>query len=213
MHQFSGIVRVYASIFFAGSLFAGGAAAVAVDPPSLGAIKNHDHAPIIVQSRPVIELLPVKVISPVYLKISNSGHVFIADEAANCVFRLDGDGDVSLPVQDLRDIRRIQLDADGNLYTLTSNSCESQIRMMNPVGQNVLLHEMNFDANAFVRDVTGQFMVTSKDANRVVVISSTGEIVELTRIYQLVSDLVLNAGGQTEALLASGELVHIAASG
>ena len=213
MHTLLGSVRIFASICFAGSLLAFGTTSLAGDPPSLGAIRNHDHAPIVVQSRPVIERLPVKVISPVDLQISKTGHIFVADDTANCVFRLDADGDVSLPVEGLRDIRRIQLDADGNLYTLTSHALESQIRMVNPVGQSILLHELKFDANAFARDITGQFVVTAKDANRVVVISNTGEVTELTRIYQPVSDLVLNAGGQTEALLTSGEMVHISANG
>ncbi len=213
MHHVLSAVRILASICFTGSLLSLGTTSLAGDPPALGAIRNHDHAPIVVQSRPVIERLPVKVISPVDLQISMAGHIFVADDAANCVFRLEADGEVSLPVQNLSDIRRIQVDADGNLYTLTSDSRESQIRMVNPVGQSVLLHDLKFDANAFVRDVTGQFAVTSRDTNRVVVISNTGEITELTRLYQPVSDLVLNAGGQTEALLTSGEIVHISASG
>lgn len=206
-------VQVLTAICFTGSFLSVSPNSLASEPPSLGAIKTHDHAPIVVQSRPVIERLPVKVISPVDLKISKAGHIFIADDAANCVFRMDADGDVSLPVENLSDIRRIQLDADANLYTLTSDARESQIRMVNPLGQSVLLHELTFAANAFVRDVAGQFVVTSKDSNRVVVISNTGEITELTRMYQPVTDLVLNAGSQTEALLASGEVVHIAASG
>lgn len=213
MHQILGTVRILASIFFAGSMVAAGTTSHAGAPPSLGAIRNHDHAPIVVQSRPVIERLPVTVISPVDLLISKAGHIFVADDAADCVFRLDADGEVSLPVQSVSDIRRIQLDADGSLYTLTSDSRESQIRMVNSVGQSVLLHELKFGANAFVRDVTGQFLVTSKETNRVVLISNTGEITELTRLYQHVSDLVLNAGGQAEALLTSGEIVHISANG
>ncbi len=213
MHQVLCTFKTLASVCFTASWLCLSTVTFAGDPPSLGAIRNHDHAPIIVQSRPVIERLPVKVISPVDLQISKAGHIFVADDAANCVFRLDAEGEVSLPVQRVGNIRRIQLDADGNLYTLTSDARESQIRMINPVGQSVLLHELNFDAHAFVRDVAGQFAVTSKDTNRVVLISNTGEITELTRLYQPVSDIVLNAGGQTEALLTSGDMVHIAASG
>ena len=213
MHQVLGTIRILTSICSIGSLLCCGTTSLGGDPPLLGAIRNHDHAPIVVQSRPVIERLPVKVVSPVDLQISKAGHIFVADDTANCVFRLEADGEVSLPVMNLSKIRRIQLDADGNLYTLTSDARESQIRMVNPVGQSVLLHDLKFDANAFVRDVTGQFAVTSKNTNRVVLISNTGEITELTRLYQPVSDLVLNAGGQTEALLTSGEMVHISASG
>ncbi len=207
------ISRIIASILFAGSVFAFSPSLSAQEPPSLGAIRNHDHAPIIVQSRPVIERLPVKVIEPVDLRIGKNGHIFVADRSAKCVFRLDSDGEVSLPVADLSDIQRIQLDADDNLYVLTSSGRESQILMVNPIGQSTVLHELTFAATSFVRDTVGQFVVASKDANRIVVITIEGDITELTRIYQPVSDLVLNAGGQTEALLVTGEMVHIAASG
>ena len=207
------IVRTIASICFAVSVCVYDAPLLAEELPSLGAIKNHDHSPVIVQSRPVIERLPVKVIEPVDLRIGKSGHIFIADKSARCVFRLGKDGDVSLPVADLSDIQRIQVDADENLYVLTSNSREAQLQMVNPIGQSTVLHELTFAATSFVRDTIGQFVVISKDANRIVVISTEGDVTELAQVYQPVSDVVLNAGGQTEALLMSGELIHIAASG
>ncbi len=206
-------LKIIASTFAVGSLLSFGSVSRADESASLGAIRNHDHAPIIVQSRPVIERLPVKVIAPTDLQVANSGDIFIADSAAKCVFQLGSDGAVSLPIRDLNNIERIQIDVDDNLYALTSDARESQIRMVNPVGQSVILHNLTFAANAFARDSVGQFIVTSKDTNRVVVISTEGEVSELTRIYQPVSDVILNAGGQTEALLVSGELIHIAASG
>jgi len=207
------IVRAIASVCFAGSLCVYGSPLLAEEFPSLDTIENHDHAAVIVQSRPVIERLPVKVIEPVDLRIGKSGHIFIADKSARCVFRLGSDGDVSLPVADLSDIQRIQVDDDDNLYVLTSDSREAQLQMVNPIGQSTVLHELTFAATSFVRDTIGQFIVVSKDANRIVVISTEGDVTELTQVYQPVSDLVLNAGGQTEALLVSGEVIHIAASG
>ena len=213
MQNVLSISRIITSTCLLGSIFGFVAPLTAEDLPSLGAIRDHDHAPIIVQSRPVIERLPVKVIEPVDLRIGKTGDIFVADKSAKCVFRLDSDGEVSLPVSDLSDIRRIHLDADDNLYVLTSNARESQIQMVNPIGQSTVLHQLTFQATTFLRDTIGQFVVASKEANRIVVITTNGDVTELTRIYQPVSDLVLNAGGQTEALLESGELVHIAASG
>ena len=207
------ISRIIASTFLGGAIFAGSTSVVSDELPSLGAIEKHDHAPIIVPSRPVIERLPVKVIEPVDLRIGKNGQIFVADKSAKCVFRLGDNGEVSLPISDLSHIQRIQLDADDNLYVLTSDPRESQIQMVNPIGQSIVLHELTFAATSFVRDTVGQFIVASKDANRIVVITTNGSVTELTRIYQPVSDLVLNAGGQTEALLVSGEMVHIAGNG
>ena len=207
------VARTVSSICFIGSMLAFGAPGRAQELLPLGAVTNHDHAPIVVRSMPVIERLPVKVIEPVDLKIGKSGHVFIADKSAQCVFRLDSNGQVSLPVTNISNIQRIQVDADGNLYVLTSNARESQIQMVNPVGRSTVLHDLTFPATSFARDTIGQFIVTSKDANRIVVISTAGDVTELARVYQPVSDVVLNAGGQPEALLVTGELIHIAASG
>lgn len=207
------ISRIIASICCVGSLLTFASPLPAQEQQPLGAIRNHDHAPIIVQSRPVIERLPVKVIEPVDLRIGKTGHIFVADKGAKCVFRLDGDGEVSLPVSELSHIQRIQLDADDNLYVLTSDTRESQIQMVNPIGQSTVVRELTFAATSFVRDTIGQFVVASREGNRIVVITTDGDVTELTRTYQPVSDLVLNAGGQTEALLVSGEMVHIAASG
>lgn len=207
------ISRIIALLCVLGTFVYSDAPLLAQESSLLGAIRNHDHAPVIVKSRPVIERLPVKVIEPVDLRIGKAGHVFVADKSAKCVFRLDSDGEVSLPVSDLSDIQRIQLDADDNLYVLTSSARESQILMVNPIGQSTLLHQLTFAAKTFVRDTIGQFVVASKDTNRIFVITTGGDVTELTRIYQPVSDLVLNVVGQTEALLASGDMVHIAASG
>jgi len=213
MQNVYSISRIITSTCFLASIFVFSSPLLAQEPSSLGAIRNHDHAPIIVQSRPVIERLPVKVIEPVDLRIGKTGNIFVADKGAKCVFRLNSDGEVSLPVSDLRHIQRIQLDADENLYVLTSDVRESQIQMVNPIGQRTLLHQLTFAATSFVRDTIGQFVVASRDANRIVVITIDGDVTELTRIYQPVSDLLLNAGGQIEALLVSGEMVHIASSG
>ena len=206
-------VRSLSSIVCFGSILASGMPALAKEPPGLGAVANHDHAPIFVQSRPVIERLPIKVIQPVDLRVSKSGYVFIADKFAKCVFRLASDGTVSLPLTDVDDLQRIFVDADDNVYVLTSDNHESQIRVVNPNGQSTVLHELNFAASCFARDSIGQFVVAASDTNRIVRISTEENVTELTRLHQPVADVIVNAGGQTEALLASGELIHISAGG
>jgi hypothetical protein len=206
-------VKYLPSICFLGTVLIAGTLTQAQEPIALGAVTNHDHAPIVVKSRPVIERLPVKVIQPVDLRVGKSGRVFVVDRIAKCVFRLDLDGTVSLPLADVSGLQRIQIDSDENLYALTSNSGESQIQMVNPMGQSTVLHELTFSATSFARDSIGQFVVVSGDTDRIVLISSTGDVLELARIHQPVADVVLNAGGQTEALLKSGEVIHISADG
>lgn len=205
--------RVLASISIAGLLLAVDSPLSAQEAASLGALQNHDHPAIIVASRPVIERLPVKVIAPTDLRVSDSGYVFVADKVARCVFRIDSDGIVSLPISNARDLHRIQVDADDNLYVLTMDGRESSIQMVNPIGKSVVLHNLSIPVTSFVRNSIGHFIVASAGTNRLMLISPEGEVTELGRMSEPIIDLVLNAGGQTEALLESGEIVHIAVSG
>ncbi len=212
MRRSSLIVSTFTSICLIGSMIFISAPSRAEEPSSLGAIQNHDHAPIVVDSRPVIERLPVKVIEPTDLRVSKSGYVFVADKVARCVFRLDSDGDVSLPVENVRDISRIQVDVDDNLFVLTTGVRESLIQQVTPTGKSVTFAIPTFAATSFVKLSDERFILASENHDRIM--SLDGSVVkELARVYEPVSDLTVNRGGQTVALLSSGKVVHIVTDG
>jgi hypothetical protein len=173
---------------------------------SLTALVDHGHDPIRVRSKPVIERLPVKVIEPVDVKVAASGSLLIADRQAEAVFRLDVDGQTSLAVQDMPGIRRIQLDADDNLFVLTSGSGESAVHQITPSGQRVTLQSLSVPAAAFVRDETGRMLIAVEDTGRLLLISNEGGVAELAQLPVGITDLSLNAGGQVEVLLTSGHV-------
>jgi hypothetical protein len=179
------------------------------DVPGLGAILNHDHAPVRVNSKPVIERLPVKVLEPVDLVVAGKSLIFVADRKAECVFRLDEHGSVSLAVEHLSGIQRIQVDADGSLYVLTSSGGESSLHQITESGQHVILETFSFPASGFVRDELGRFVFSVKQSGRLVSLDAEGQIADLAKLNQPVQDLILNAGGQLEALLPSGHIVRI----
>jgi hypothetical protein len=181
--------------------------------PPLGAIAKHDHKPVRVHSRPVIERLPLKVIEPVDLRISSDGCVFVADKKAECVFRLDQHGSASVMIERLPGIVRIQLDEDDSVYILTSTSGESVLHQVTPNGQHIILHTFSFPASSFVRDDVGRFVVSVKQSGRLVALSEEGEVSDMALLMQPVTDLVLNAGGQLEALVPSGHIIRIAEDG
>ena len=179
------------------------------DVPGLGAIVNHDHAPVRVNSKPVIERLPLKVLEPVDLVVSGKSRIFVADRKAECVFRLEEHGSVSLAIEHLSGIQRIQVDADGSLYVLTSSGGESSLRQITESGQHVILETFSFPASGFVRDELGRFVLSLKQSGRLVSLDAEGHIADLAQLNQPVQDLILNAGGQLEALLPSGHIVRI----
>ena len=211
---FASCVRLLTSLTICGSvLIVAPSDAAADDVPPLGAIANHDHDPIHVRSKPVIERLPVKVIEPVDLKISSRGRIFVADRKAECVFRLDEYGGTSLPVRDLANIQRIQVDTDESLFVLTSTGGESSLHQVTASGQHVVLATLSFPATAFVRDTVGYVVVAAKNSGRLLSVSPEGVIAEHAELSQPAVDLAINAGGQVEALLASGHIVTVAADG
>lgn len=183
--------------------------AVADEVPGLGAILNHDHAPVRVHSKPVIERLPVKVLEPVDLVVSGKSRIFVADRKAECVFRLDEHGSVSLAIEHLTGIHRIQVDVDGSLYVQASSGGESSLHQITESGQHVVLQEFSFPASAFVRDELGRFVFSVKQSGRLVSLDAEGVVKDLAQLNQPVQDLILNAGGQLEALLPSGHVVRV----
>jgi hypothetical protein len=214
MPRLISVVPMLARISMCGALLllpAGIASADDVAP--LGALSNHDHAPVHVRSKPVIERLPVKVIEPVDLKLSGKGRIFIADRKAQCVFRLDEYGATSLPIQDLADIQRIQVDADESVYVLTSTGGESSLHQVTAAGQHVVLETFAFPASTFVRDPAGQFVIAQTNSRKLVSFSSDGILAHYSQLSQPAVDLAMNAGGQVEALLASGHVVLVDESG
>lgn len=195
--------------FALGAAFAVAPSGFADEVPRLGAIANHDHAPVRVQSKPVIERLPVKVVEPVDLVVSGKSRIFVADRKAECVFRLDEHGSVSLAIEHLSGIQRIQVDADGSLYVLTSSGGESSLHQITESGQHAILQTFSFPASGFVRDELGRFVFSVKQSGRLVSFDAEGQITDLAQLNQSVQDLIFNAGGQLEALLPSGHIVRI----
>ncbi len=178
---------------------------------SLSDVMPHQHAPIAVRSRPVIERLPVKVIDPVDLRVGPVGQVFVADVKARCIFRLDEFSSVSMVAENLSGIRRISLDADGSLFVLTSDGGESGIHQITPEGRRFLLHTLHFPATSFVRTTIGEFIVGSE--RRVWRISIEGELILMCELSEPALDLALNPAGGTEILMPGGQILSAVGEG
>lgn len=188
-------------------------ASAADERPSLGAILNHDHQPIMVRSRPVIERLPLKVIEPVDLKISVRGDVFVADRHAGCVFRIDTQGNTALMADNLPGIERIDVSEQNSIFALTKSGGESALHQITSGGQQIVVSTFGFPASTFVRDAVGNFYLATENSGRIVLFSADGEISEFSVANQPTIDLALNAGGQLEALFPGGILLRFSPDG
>jgi hypothetical protein len=213
MAQMIQLTRIVALISLCGSLWSLPSLGVADDVLPLGAIANHNHDPIRVRSKPVIERLPLKVIQPIDLKVSRNGHIFVADCKADCVFRLDEFGSASVVIDQLPNIQRMQVDSDGSVFVLTSTGGESSLHQITLTGQHVVLETFSFPATTFVRDSVGEVIVATRNSGRLVSVSAAGIASELTKFTQPVKDIIFNAGEQLEVLLSSGDVVRVDSNG
>lgn len=209
MHPIAGLIAILSLTVFVATP----RATFSDDKPSLNQLEGHTHTAILVRSRPVIERLAVKVIEPVDLQLSSDGHVFVADQKAQCVFRLDPDGTVSLPVENLPDIQRIQLDKQGSLYVLASTDGESTLYQVTSTGRRILLATFPFPSSCFARDSVGAFVIGVRREGRLVNFDLDGTVSDLATLPSETFDVTFNAGGQLEALAASGHVLIVDESG
>ncbi len=183
-------------------------------PPDGGDLNDlavHPHAPLVVRSRPVIERLPVQVIEPVDLQVAQTGHIYVADSGAQCIFRLDPFSRVSLHSRDLAGLRRICLDSDESVYALTASSGECSIHQITPEGRRLLLHTLPFPAQSFARFGTTDWLVA--DGGNIWSINSEADRSLIFRSSVAVLDLCTDAGGGIAALLSDGQVLKIGAAG
>lgn len=168
------------------------------------------HAPLVVRSRPVIERLPVQAIEPVDLQVGHSGHIYVADAGAQCIFRLDSFSRVSLHSRDLAGLRRICLDSDESVYALTASSGECSIHQITPEGRQ-LLHTLPFPAHSFARFGTTDWLVA--EGSSIWSVNSDADRSLIFRSSVAVLDLCTDAGGGIAALLSDGQVLKIGAAG
>lgn len=170
----------------------------------------HQHSPIFVRSRPVIERIPLDVISPVDV-VSTDVATFVADSVGNVIFRIDSEGKTSLVGQNLVNLNRLAAHRLGNFaLTATANSgqivqfTESGFISDDPISLNFAPAGLAFD------DESGLWTGNAK----------RGEVIRFTktgpgwnrktkRVSEPVVDLVLDERGNAVVLLKSGKLLTI----
>ncbi len=178
----------------------------------LGALAEHDHPPILVRSRPVIERLPVSVVEPADLCVSVKGNIYIADRRAKVVFRLTPAGQIELAAAGIDGLHRILVDSDETLYVLTNSSGSGRIMHVASSGLTVELHQINFSPVGFARDDTNAFVVASA-SGRSVRIDDSGLQTELATVSEPIVDIAMNSADQTHVLLRSGRIVFLGIDG
>lgn len=174
----------------------------------IGALADHDHAPILIRSKPVIERLPVQVIEPVDLCVSAGGVVYVADRRAQVVFRLQPDGQTDLIATELDGVKQILVDTDQILYILTSSQGSGRVIYVTPSGRTGEACSVDFAPVGFARDQTGAFILSAA-SGRTVLTNGLDEYSELAKSPESIVDVVVTTADQIHVLLTSGKVAYL----
>jgi hypothetical protein len=178
----------------------------------LGGLERHEHDPIVVHSRPVIERLPVQVVRPVDIAHSKDGNLLVADPGASVVFRVGTDGDVELLVESIADVSRVQCDRDNNAYILSGTTQSSTITQVTPEGKRAVVARTPGTAVTFARTAAGQIYAASRNG-RIWRITADGQVTLLTQLAWHVEDLVLSSSEQLHVLTSDQKVLQLSGDG
>ena len=173
------------------------------------ALETHQHAAIHVNSRPVVERIPVNVIDPVDVRVAADGAILVADAKANAVFRIQANGHSELIASELGNLRRLCVDAVGGIFAMTSESATGSIYQITRAGYTAALYNIPFAPAGFARNASGDFAVIARDSGRVGLLNDLNGFVELPRLPEVAVDIASNSSDQFLVLLQSGRVISL----
>lgn len=173
---------------------------------------DHQHAPIVVRSRPVIERLPVRVVRPIDVSLSEFGDTFVADATANILFRISSAGDTAILVRDLPGLSRAVDSPSLGIRLLTVAGFSGRVIAVTDAGHQSTLVELPFTPVGLGTDSAGRLWTANAANGDVVLCESDGSFRTVVRLPERGRDVTSDDLGAV-VLLTSGKLVSVTAGG
>lgn len=170
------------------------------------------HQPIVVRSRPVIERLPLKVIDPIDLAITEFGATIVAERQAGIVFLLGEDGQTSILMQDQAGLSRVANSEVTGLHSLCSRKSSSTIHRVTDSGFAAEFVELPFKALGLAADESGGIWTTNPQKAQIIFINPDGQQKTVKRLDQQIVDITADDQG-AYVLTSTGEITSISADG
>lgn len=167
----------------------------------------HQHAPIIVRSRPVIARIPLKVIDPVDIVTTRYEETLVADAVGRVIFRIDSVGQSSVLAKDLSNLTRIAAHRTG-IFALQATRGSGHIVQMTESGFQSEPLALNFSPVGLVLDIEGTLW-TGVRGKREIFRLTADETQSRRKLSEPVKDLVLSSQDTPVALLQSGKVVEL----
>lgn len=168
----------------------------------------HSHSPIIKRSRPVIERLPLRVVDPVDVAVSEFGETLVADRIGKVVFHIDALGEASLLAKNLDGLSRLVYSKTYGPHALLAAKGSGRIMRITETGYQSETH-LRFRPAGLGVDNEGRLLTTDKATGDVWQIDSEGKQSVLYRLPEPTKDLVVDSLGTAVVLLQSGKVFSV----
>ncbi len=175
----------------------------------------HKHLPITLHSRPVIERLPLRVVDPVDVTLTNFGDTLVADRVGKVLFRIDSSGEASLIGRELEGLTRVVDSPQMGAHALLASRGSGRIVRMTETGvQHEVVHLPFAPTGLGANPLDGSLYTTNGRTGEVFRITVEGDTQSITTVSEPTKDLAVNAIGATiSVLLNSGKVVSVGVDG
>ncbi len=174
---------------------------------------RHSHAPMMVRSRPVIERIPLRVINPIDVTVTEFGDTLVADEAGRILFRVDSDGVASVLAKDLNGILRVVDSSRMGTHLLLAEGQTGRVLRFTDSGLQSEVAHVPFAPSGLGIDISGDLLVSNSSNGQVFAINPEGHRELRATLSEPIRDLVVDDVGNAVVLLKSGKLVSVAPDG
>jgi hypothetical protein len=178
-------------------------------------LHQHKHLPITLHSRPVIERLPLRVVDPVDVTLTNFGDTLVADRVGKVLFRIDAAGEASLIGRDLEGLSRVVDSPQMGAHALLASRGSGRIVRMTETGVQHEVAQLPFlPAGLGANPYDGSLFTTNSRTGDVVKVEADGSLSTIVRVSEKTKDLTAHALGTTvSVLLNSGKVVSVGVDG
>ena len=177
--------------------------------PPATADDPHPHRPILVPSRPVIDRVPLSVIDPVDVTITDFGDTLVADARGKMLFRVTADGTTSVLGKDLTGISRIVDSRQLGPHALVSDQKSSRVLRFTDTGMRQTVLHFAFRATGLAVDPENNLITSGGKSGVVYHVDDEKNLSQLVQLSEPVVDLATDRLGNVIVLLKSGKVVSV----
>lgn len=169
----------------------------------------HPHRPILVPSRPVIERVPLSVIDPIDVTITEFGDTLVADAGGKMLFRVTTDGIANVLGKNLTGISRVVDSRQLGPHALLTDQKSSRVLRFTDSGMQQTVINFAFRAFGLAIDPDNNLITSSGKTGIIYHVDDENTLTRLVQLSEPVLDLATDRLGNVFVLLQSGQVISV----